>query len=635
MSHQNGMNQPPRAARKRGVKGRALLISRLVRRDIRLHLAQALLFVIAIAVASATLTMALSLNGVTNHPYAATRAATKGPDVVGYVTASQAKSLIHASGVAASSGPYPLASDTIRFDGRNADALVEGRGAAAAAIDRPLVTAGSWVRPGGVVIERTFADALGVSVGDRVTLNHNSFMVAGIAVTAAQPPYPNLCWGTAVVSLKIKGGRETSDQGACANLNFVGEQRNVGLVWMTESDVAGMVSAGHRINDYALDLRLDNPSDAQAFANIHTFVPGQSLALSTWEGVASADALLVNDQRGVLKPGALLLTLLAIASVAVLVGRRLSEYARRVGLLKAVGGTPSVIAATFLLENLVLALIAALVGLMVGWLVSPLLTNPGAALIGTAGAPSISLSTIVEVVGVAIVVALVACLVPAIRAARGSTVDAMNDVARPPRHRGALIRMSRRLPIPALFGLRLVARRPRRALLSAANVAVTVTGIVAVIAFHADVNSKLSSASGLTAGGLSDPVVNRDEQMLAVITIMLVVLAVLNAFFTTWASVLDARRSSALMRALGARARQVSSGLVVAQLLSPLPGAIIGVPLGILLFRAAVQGGSLPSQLWLITIVIGTLIVIAALTVVPARIGSTQSIVEALQTEAT
>jgi hypothetical protein len=57
-----------------------------------------------------------------------------------------------------------------------------------------------------------------------------------------------------------------------------------------------------------------------------------------------------------------------------------------------------------------------------------------------------------------------------------------------------------------------------------------------------------------------DPVVSRDEQMLAVITIMLVALAVLNALFTTWATVLDARRSSALMRALGARARQVSSG---------------------------------------------------------------------------
>ena len=50
------------------------------------------------------------------------------------------------------------------------------------------------MRPGGVVLERTFADALGVGVGDRVTLNGRPFTVAGIAVTAANPPYPNLCY---------------------------------------------------------------------------------------------------------------------------------------------------------------------------------------------------------------------------------------------------------------------------------------------------------------------------------------------------------------------------------------------------------------------------------------------------------
>jgi putative ABC transport system permease protein len=330
----------------------------------------------------------------------------------------------------------------------------------------------------------------------------------------------------------------------------------------------------------------------------------------------------------------LLLALLAIASVAVLVGRRLSLYARRVGLLKAVGATPGLVAAAFLAENLALALFAAVAGLAAGWLASPLLTNPGAALIGTAGAPAISPGTIAEVLGVAIAIALAAALVPAVRAARSSTVDAMNDAARQPRRRGALIRISNRLPIPALFGLRLVARRPRRAVLSAANTAVTVTGIVAVIAFHADVDSKLSTATALAAGGLSDPVVNRDEQMLTVITIMLVALAVLNAVFTTWANVLDARRSTALMRALGARNRQVSTGLIVAQVLSALPGAIAGIPLGLGLFRSAVSTGALPPPLWLVTTVIATLAVVAALTIAPSRIGSMQPIAEALQSEA-
>ena len=167
--------------------------------------------------------------------------------------------------------------------------------------------------------------------------------------------------------------------------------------------------------------------------------------------------------------------LLAVASVAVLVGGRMAEQTRRVGLLKAVGGTPGLVAAALLAENLVLALLAAAAGLAAGWLAAPLLTNPGAALVGTPGAPSLTAPRRAGG-GVALAVALAATLVPAIRAARTSTVSALADAARPPRRRARLIAISARLPVPLLLGLRLVARRPRRALLSAASIAVTVTG---------------------------------------------------------------------------------------------------------------------------------------------------------------
>ena len=76
------MNQPRHARRAGGVKGRALLLFRLARQDIRHHFAQALLLVVAIAVATATLTMAFALNGVDSNPFQQTKAATKGPDVV-------------------------------------------------------------------------------------------------------------------------------------------------------------------------------------------------------------------------------------------------------------------------------------------------------------------------------------------------------------------------------------------------------------------------------------------------------------------------------------------------------------------------------------------------------------------------
>jgi len=617
--------------------GRAFLVCRLAVRDLRHHAAQAVLLVVAIAAATATLTMALSMNGVTSQPYSATRAATNGPDVVAYLmSTAQARPLVHASGVAESSGPYPVASALIRFDGRTAGVFAQGRSQAPAAVDRPDVTAGSWVRPGGVVLERTFAEALGAGVGDVVTLNGRRFTVAGIAVTAAQPPYPNLCYFTA---------------SSCPPWSTVpgGDWRNVGLIWMTEAGALGLTSKANPLTaTYVLNLKLSSPADADAFAEQRfAALPGPSGSpgfqppylgpvYSTWDGIASADALLVQDAQSVLEPGALLLALLAIASVTVLVGRRLSEYARRVGLLKAVGGTPGMVAAMFLAENLALALLAAAVGLAAGALAAPLLTSPGAARVGAPGAPSLTAVTALEVIGVALAVALVATLVPAIRAARTSTVAAINDVARPPRRRGALVRMSAGLPVPVLFGLRLVGRRPRRALLTAANIAVTVTGLVAVVSFHATVNSRLASAAAtsLTAGGLSDPVVVRDEQMLTVITILLVVLAALNAIFTTWATVIDARRASALMRALGARDTQVGSGLVVAQVLAALPGAIAGVPLGIGLFAAVVKNGSVPSVSWLVAVVLGVLIAMAALTAIPARIGSRQPAAEVLQAEA-
>ena len=625
--------------------GIAVLVLRLAARDIRHHAAQAVLLVVAIAAATATLTMGLALNGLTSRPpYVTTRAATRGPDVVAYLpSAAQASKLTHAAGVADHSGPFPVASATIRFDGRQADVFAEGRSMVPAAVDRPLLTAGSWVRPGGVVIERTFADALGVSAGDRVSLNGRSFIVAGIAVTAAQAPYPDLCNGTLVAPtataskfsnacplffkipfLSLPGGRElaSSDE--------------VGQVWTTEADATGLTSAANPLTTYVVNLKLSNPDDAPAFA-YDRFNRGigqpAGPTFSTWEGLESEDAKLIQDGQGVLQPGALILALLAIASVAVLVGRRLSEYARRVGLLKAVGGTPGVVAGTFLAENLALALFAAVVGLAAGWLAAPLITKPGAALIGTAGAPPFSLGTAADVIGLAIVVALAATLVPAIRASRGSTVAALNDAARPVKRRGALVRMSSRLPIPALFGLRLVARRPRRAILSAANIAVTITGLVAVVAFRAYAGNRLSGSVALTGGGLSNPVINRDEEMLTIITIMLVTLAALNTLFTTWATVLDARQSAALMRALGARTRQVGSGLVVAQVLCALPGAILGVPLGIGLFKAAVHGGTLPPVTWLVAVVLAALVAMAALTIVPARIGARHPVAEVLQSE--
>ena len=302
------------------------------------------------------------------------------------------------------------------------------------------------MRPGGVVIEREFAQALGVSVGGHITLNGHSFTVAGIAVSAAKPPYPNICYA-----------------GGCTIFLSGVHAKNIGLIWATGPDAVTLPVAAEPLNTYVLNLKLADPDQAQAFASRYS--PGSSGAdgpsgpiLVPWPDIAAADALLVSDEQTILILGVALLCLLALASVSVLVGGRLAENSRRVGLLKAAGATPGLIAATFLAENLVLALIAAAAGLTTGVLTAPLLTSPGAALVGAPGGPSLTPLMVVAVLAVALIVTLASTLVPAIRAARSSTIRALADTARPPRRHGLLIGLSSTLPVPALLGLRMAAR---------------------------------------------------------------------------------------------------------------------------------------------------------------------------------
>ncbi|HVT70390.1 MAG TPA: FtsX-like permease family protein, partial [Trebonia sp.] len=112
-------------------------------------------------------------------------------------------------------------------------------------------------------------------------------------------------------------------------------------------------------------------------------------------------------------------------------------------------------------------------------------------------------------------------------------------------------------------------------------------------------------------------------------------LAALNALFTTWAMVRDARRSSAVMQALGARTGQISAGLVTAQVLSALPGAILGLPLGLGLFKVAVHGGMTAPATWLAACVVAVLAAVAALTAVPAAVSGRRPVAPVLAAETT
>lgn len=589
--------------------GKLVLVVRLGVKDIRHRPVQSLLLLLAIAAGATTLTLGLALHSVTSHPYEETRAATNGPDVVakvqppGSVDAGALAPLEHASGIVAHSGPFPLTWALLHDGQTTAGAEVEGRNESTASVDQPKLLAGSWIRPGGVVVEAAFADALGLHVGDRLQLADRPFTVVGIAVTAAFPSFTQLCFL------------------GCWLTNALGNY-NPGLVWVPEGDVAHLAQFGSEPVEYVLNLKLANAASAEAFVNRYNSGPfSTGPSLKAWQDIEAADARVIADAQLVLFTGSWLLALLALASVAVLVGGRMAEQTRRVGLLKAVGSSPQLVAVVLLVEHALVGLAAAALGLLAGWLVAPLLGGAGAGLLGAAGTPALSASTIGLVAALALGIAIVATFVPAIRAARGSTIAALEDAARAPRRRAAAVRLSAYLPASLLVGVRLAFRRPRRLLLGVFSVAVTASGLVAVLVLHAT-----------SAGWSLGPQVS---EVTTIVSVMLVVLAAVNAVFISWTTALESRHPAALARALGTTPEQITAGLSVAELFPALVGALLGIPGGIGIYDAAKNGGSttLPSVVSLVAVVVVTLLAIGILTAIPARIAARRPVAEVLQAE--
>ena len=129
----------------------------------------------------------------------------------------------------------------------------------------------------------------------------------------------------------------------------------------------------------------------------------------------------------------------------------------------------------------------------------------------------------------------------------------------------------------------------------------------------------------------------REDQVLLIISIMLAALAAVNAVFITQATVRDTSHASAVTRALGATPQQLTAGLSLAQVLPALAGALLGIPMGYGLFTAANQGGTAsdPPAWWLIAAVLGTMLAVAVLTSIPARIGARRPVAQILQSETT
>ncbi|TMR96596.1 ABC transporter permease [Nonomuraea basaltis] len=593
--------------------GSIVLVVRLVLADVRRHKVQAVMLLLAVTVATATMALGLSLRGVSDALYEQTRAATAGPDVValsgdtGPAVTSTLASLADAPEVIAHHGPYRIVyADLTTRDSTSSPVVVQGFAEKPGTVNRPLVTSGQWVRSGGAVLERGFATALGVGVGDRVTIAGRSYPVVGIAVTAATSIYP---W-----AVQIGPGGGPSDYS--------------GLAWMTRSDARALASSQDLPVTLAVDLKLRDPAATEAFLDAYR-APTFRVNIRTWQFTATHDTVILRNSQPILVVGSWLLSFLAITGVAALAAGRAVEQTRRAGPLKAVGATPGLIATVLLTEYLALALVGDALGLVIARLTVPAIASPTASRIGDAVGPTGA--TVAMATVLAVVVAVLSTLRPTLRAMRTATVTALTATAHQPRHRPWLTALSALLPTPLLLGLRLTARRPGRAVLQACSTATTMIAIVALLTLYAqpergyglDGSSALPNLRG-----------EHDRQLMLAVTILLIALAVVNTITLTWTTAIEAEANMAIARTLGATPGQISAGLSTAQLLPSLPGAIIGIPLGIgLLSLFAARNSTEPPSSWLLGAALATLLTTAALTALPARLAARRPVAQTLSAE--
>jgi putative ABC transport system permease protein len=525
--------------------------------------------------------------------YLKTRAATAGPDITVSTTATDpsglAERLAHAPGVATQAGPVFAFDTIIRAHGQTAHSGVEGRSGSPSAVDQPLVTSGTWVRPGGAVVERGFAQSLGLHVGDRVTIGKRGFPVVGIAISAATAVYP---WGDPAQ------GPGPSDYG--------------GLVWLTTDDARA--AAGDTPGVYLIQVKLTDPAAPLRWRDT-VFTPdrrGDSWVNTiNWQTVIQTDANMIKDTQPALVVGGWLLAVAAIVTLAALATARAARDNRRAALLKAVGASPGTVTAVLLAPYLLLTFLATVLGLAAGTLAAPRLVDPSAGLLDTVSLPDAG--TISAAVFLAVMVAVTGALGPAVRNARSSTVQTLADPAHVLTHHPHLNLVTAYLPTSLLLGIRLLARRPGRAALASAGTAATTIMVTALLTWHTD----LGAVPSFQRFGPMEVRTDQTGQVLLAVTLALVALSTLNTVLLGWGTAVQARRALTITRTLGATPGQVVSALCVAQLLAAVPGVAAGIPAGLVLYWLFGTQVTPPGS-WLLTAALVILLAVGALTALPA-----------------
>jgi putative ABC transport system permease protein len=568
---------------------------------IRSRLLASGLTILLSSAAVATIVLAVEVRDTASDPWQRTFDAANGAHVLANVPSQgDARAIATLPGVAERDAPVPTALASVGSE----RVLLAGL-RSPARINAPVRTDGAAPPTDGIVLERSFADALGLRVGTVLQLSAGGdpieLPVAGTAILPSQPRYP---------------------------------RSNPGLAWIPRGTLERIEPDRSRWT-WTQPVRLPDPAAASAFAaRAAAAVPPGDAFVQTWqeqrtEALREAEPIML-----VLTTYTIVLLFVVFAVVAILVGARATAQHREIGLLKAVGLTPRQVTVVFALEAAALGLVSVVIGFTVGALLAPRLVAPSAETM--LGSPTTAASPWhLLVAGIPVLLVLAGSARSATRrATRFSVLQAIESGAPSPAPRSRLARAIARapLPVPLALGLKDLLAGRRRALRLGGAIAVTGAAIVFALSMKASLDAQAAGEVTDVTDELPALVYTLDAVLLVITATTLVALALL--------SVRERVRDFGVLKTVGLTPRQIASSLVSAHAALALVAALVSIPIGIVLFRAVfgIAGGDSEDLViaawWSLALVpIGTLLMVAAATSLPARLATRIPTADALRYE--
>jgi putative ABC transport system permease protein len=465
----------------------AILVKALA--DLRRRRIQAAVIFLTVLLAIATGTMALTLMTQTRDPYQAAFQAQKGAHLqVSFHPTTDPQALATTPsiiGASAAGGPYAATSLQFKYKGETFNVEAIGRAIPGGDVEVLNITSGRWARANDeIVLTRSFSELNKVSIGDRIK-------VINVAST------PMLTVVGQVVDID-EGSADLSSQHA----------------WVLPAAVSTITTPG--VSYYWMDYRF--PTDPTS-AELTVYMDRLRASLPSGSISGSATYLLIRSVfnitnqilTSVLSAFSVFALAATVATVATLVtGIVISAY-REIGIMKAVGFTPTGVVGVFALQVVIPAMAACLVGIPAGTLLSqPLLANSSHAL-GLAYVPSYSISLDLLVFAGGLLVVSIAATLPALRAGLLKPITAITNAAAPRSASGRRLRRlatRMRLPRAIVLGIGDAFARPLRAILTLVTVLLGVATVVVAIGLPRSFELINNSETG---AGKYQVVVNRSN----------------------------------------------------------------------------------------------------------------------------